>query len=306
MNSVLIGSVHSSRVVLEELIAAGYPPTMVYSLDEAVAQNVSGYDPIHEVAEAHGIPFRKFKKISTQEHTDELHQLDLDYIFVVGLSQLVGEPILRAAKWGVVGLHPAPLPKFRGRAAMVWQMLLNVRESAVTLFLIDEGMDSGPILGQESYLIGEDDYAQDMERSCLEALRRLCRRLIPQMATGTLQPTPQDEGKATYLLKRTPEDGMIDWSLPAREIRRLIRAISHPYPGAFSHYDGKWLVTFWRADVVENHRYIGFPGQIAYKEGETLYILAGDGALLRMTEYESQQEGLLLVGHRFRQKGEVR
>ena len=306
MRSVLIGSVHSSRVVLEELIAAGYPPVMVYSLDESVAQNVSGYDPIHEVAQAHGIPFQKFKKISSHEHTENIRRLEPDYIFVVGLSQLVGEPILQAAKEGVIGFHPAPLPKFRGRAAMVWQMLLNIRESAVTLFLIDKGMDSGPILGQEPYLIGEDDYAQDMEHSCLEALRRLCRRVLPCMADGILQPTPQTEAEATYLLKRSPEDGVIDWSLPAQDIRRLIRAVSHPYPGAFSHYDGKQLVTFWRADVVNDHRYIGFPGQIAYKEENNLYVLAGDGALLRMEEYDCQTECPLLVGHRFRQKGDIR
>lgn len=306
MKSVLIGSVHSSRVVLEELIATGNPPMMVYSLDEAVSQNISGYDPIYEVAQDHGIPFRKFRKISTPEHVEELRQLAPDYLFVVGLSQLVGEPILQTAKQGVVGLHPTPLPKFRGRAAMVWQILLGMRESAITLFLIDKGMDSGPILDQEPFLIGEDDYAADMERSCLEALRRLCRRLFPQMAAGTVRPVPQDETQATYLLKRSPEDGLIDWSLPAQEIRRLIRATSHPYPGAFSHYDGKRLVTFWRADVVDNYRYIGFPGQIAYKEGNILYVLAGDGALLRMTEYDCQTEGPLLVGHRFRQKGEVR
>lgn len=306
MNSVLIGSVHSSRVVLEELIAAGHPPAKVYSLDESVSQGVSGYDPIHLVAKENGIPYQTFEKISSHRYVEELAKLEPDYIFVVGLSQLVGEPILKAAKKGVVGLHPTPLPKYRGRAAMVWQMLLGETKSAVTLFLIDEGIDAGPILGQEPYQIGEDDYAADMEQSCLEALRRLCQRVIPQMANGTIRPVPQNHAEATYLLKRSPEDGVIDWSRSGEEIRRLIRATSHPYPGAFSHYDGSSLVTFWRADVVEDRRYIGFPGQIAEKEGDVLLILTGDGNLLRVTDYTCEDHKKLLVGHRFRNKGELR
>lgn len=305
MKSILIGSVSSSQVVLESLIEAGCPPEMVFSLDEAVSEGVSGYYPIHETAEAHGIPWRKFRKIGDPEHPKAIAALEPDYIFVVGLSQIVRAPILKAAKRGVVGLHPTPLPKYRGRAAMVWQMLLGLEESAITLFLIDEGMDSGPILGQEPYQIGPDDYAEDMERSCLTALRTLCRRVIPQMRDGTIRPVPQREEDASWLLRRGPEDGEIDWDLPLVDIHRLIRAVSRPYPGAFSHYDGKQLLTFWRAEMEPNPGYIGFPGQIAKKDGETFSVLCRDG-LLRVTEWSCKESCSILVGHRFREKGEVR
>lgn len=305
MKSVLIGSVHSSRVVLEELIRAGSPPVMVYSLDEAVSQQVSGYYPLHDLAERNKIPYRKFKKISDVEYIQEIQSIAPDYIFVVGLSQLVDEGILSAASQGVVGLHPAPLPKYRGRAALVWQVLLDVRETAVTLFLIDRGMDSGPIIGQEPFLIQETDYAQDIEASCLNALRKLCRRVIPQMELGTLVPLKQDETQATYLLKRTPEDGKIDWTVPIREIHRLIRAVSKPYPGAFSHYDGRQLVTIWRAEIEENTKYIGIPGQIAEKDKSSFAVVCKDG-LLRVTDYTCEEPVQLLVGHKLRDKGEIR
>lgn len=98
IKSVLIGSVLSSRVVLEELIEAGCPPEMVFSLDEAVSVNVSGYYPIHETAQTHGIPWQKFRKIA--DHAEAIAALGADYIFVVGLSQIVGKPILKAAKCG--------------------------------------------------------------------------------------------------------------------------------------------------------------------------------------------------------------
>lgn len=305
MRSVLIGSVNSSRVVLEELIAAGSPPELVFSLDETMSEPVSGYYPLHMLAESHKIPYRKFIKISEAENIAAIQRIQPDYIFVVGLSQLVGLPILKAARKGVVGLHPAPLPKFRGRAAMVWQMLLGLRESAISLFLIDEGMDSGPILGQEPFIIGENDYAEDMERSGLEALQRLCRRVIPQMQNDMLQPVAQNEAEATYLLKRTPEDGVIDWMLPIKDIHLLIRAVSHPYPGAFSHYDGKHLVTIWRAEIEENTKYIGIPGQIAELGEDNFAVVCKDG-LLRVTEYSCEEPIRMFVGHKFRQKGEIR
>lgn len=123
-------------------------------------------------------------------------------------------------------------------------MLLGLKESTVTLLMSDQGMDSGPILGQEPFLIGENDYAEDMERNCLEALRTLLRRVIPRWFNGTARPVPQREEDATWLLKRGPEDGRIDWDHPIADIHRLIRAVSRPYPDAFSHYDGKQLITF--------------------------------------------------------------
>lgn len=305
MKSILIGSVTSSQVVLEALIEAGCPPELVFSLDEAASEGVSGYYPIHKTAEVHGIPWRKFRKIGDPEYTEAIAALEPDYIFVVGLSQIIGEPILKAAKKGVVGLHPAPLPKYRGRAAMVWQMLLGLEESAVTLFFIDEGMDSGPILGQEPFLIGKNDYAEDMGRNCLAALRTLLRRVIPQLRDGTAQPIPQRKEDASWLLKRGPEDGAIDWDQPMADIHRLIRAVSRPYPGAFSHYDGKYLVTFWRAEMEENPGYIGFLGQIAEKNKESFSVLCQDG-LLRVTEWSCEEPFRMFVGHRFRPKGEIR
>lgn len=204
-----------------------------------------------------------------------------------------------------MGLHPAPLPKYWGRAAMVWQMLLGLEESAITLFLIDEGMDSGPILGQEPFSIRKNDYAEDLERNCLAALRTLLRRVIPQLRDGTAQSIPQRSEDASWLLKRGPEGGVIDWNQPMADIHRLIRAVSWPYPGVFSHYDGKYLVTFWWAEMEENPGYIGFPGQIAEKNEDFFSVLCQDG-LLRVTEWPFENSFRMFVGHRFRAKGEIR
>lgn len=298
LKTALVGSVGSARVVLERMIACGSPPALVLSLDEESAEQVSGYVPIHLFAEQNGIPAEKFRKIGDARPVKLLRDLAPDYIFVIGLSQLVGEEVLSAAKCGVVGFHPTKLPKGRGRAAIVWQILTGVRDTACTMFLIDAGADSGPVLAQEPYTIEEGDYASDVGKKVLDALARLTDRVLEGLAAGTLAPVPQNDAEATYYLRRAPEDGRIDWNLPAAEILTLIRAASHPYPGAYSLYEGAHKVIFWRAELLENKRFVGFSGQIAQKCEDALYIVCKDG-LLKVTDYTLCEEHRLLAGHRF-------
>ncbi|MFS0645402.1 methionyl-tRNA formyltransferase [Siminovitchia sp. 179-K 8D1 HS] len=299
MKSILIGSVGSSKIILEEMIKLNFPIDMVFSLDEQYSENVSGYYPIHEIAKESKIPYRKFKKINTPEHIAIIKKINPDYIFVIGLSQLIGRDIIEAAKKGVIGFHPTPLPKFRGRAAMVWQVLLGVKATKCTLFFIDDGIDSGDIIGQEDYVIDDTDYAIDVSRKCQQAFKRLIQKVLPKLLDGSIKPVKQNEEEATYLLKRTPEDGLIDWNEPAEKIQRLIRAVSKPYPGAFSKYDGKHKVIFWKADYMDNNKYIGLPGQIAAIAEEYIDILCKEG-LLRVYEYENADQVRLIVGHKFK------
>lgn len=299
MKTVLIGSVTSSRVMLEAMIQSNIPVDMVFSLDEQYAANVSGYSPIHELAAEKGIPYTKFHRIGDEENVALLRDLAPDYIFVIGLSQLVDKRILEIPRKGVVGFHPTPLPKFRGRAAMVWQVLLGVRETACTLFMLDEGMDSGDILGQEPYLIGENDYAADVERALCEAMRRLFPRVLRGLAEESIVPRPQNEAEASYLLIRRPEDGQIDWKQPMADIHRLVRAVSRPYPGAFGLYDGAHPITVWRAEMRENPNIIGIPGQICRVDADTFDVLCTDG-ILHVTEFDNPDNVKLLVGHKLK------
>jgi len=302
---VVFGSVGSSNLVLTTLINKGVNVIKVYSLDETKSGNVSGYYPIHKTAKAKGIPYTLFTKINTPDIIEDVKSLAPDYIFVVGLSQIISIDLIDCAKEGTIGLHPAPLPKYRGRAAMVWQMLLKEKTSAVTIFFIDEGMDSGDIIVQEPFEIGENDYAEDLDKKGLEALGRAIEKVADMICKGSVSRTPQDHSKATYLLKRGPEDGEIDWSQSVYDIQLLIRAVSRPYPGAFSYYDGKIKIIFWKADVIPNNKYIGLRGQIA--EIGTGYIdVVCEGGMLHIYDYEIVDElnksHKLFVGHKFKQQ----
>lgn len=299
MKSILIGSVGSSKQMLEAMVEVRFPITCVFSLDEEASANVSGYQPIHEIAEKNGIKYKKFKRINDRENVELIQNIAPDYIFVIGLSQLVKKEIIDSAKIGVVGFHPTALPKMRGRAANVWQVLLGVHDAKVSLFFIDEGTDSGDILGQEPYIIEDTDYAEDVGRKIDEAAAKLSRRVLKQIMDGTIQPMKQNEEDATYLLRRAPEDGLIDWNSSIVDIHRLIRAVSRPYPGAFGMYDGKHKFIIWRADIYDNPKYIGMNGQIAEIADDHIDVVCKDG-LLRITEYENVDRVKLFAGHKLR------
>lgn len=304
---ILFGAVRSSNLVLDVLIRKGVTVEKVFSLDESVSQGVSGYYPIHKTAEKAGIECQKFIKINDPAILEQLKELAPDYIFVVGLSQLISKEFLKCAKEGVIGLHPAPLPKYRGRAAMVWQMLLKETQSAVTLFFIDEGMDSGDIIVQEPFLIGENDYAIDVDEKGLRAVEGAMEKVADMLLKGKIDRMPQDHSKATYLLKRGPEDGEIDWTDSVEEIQRLVRAVSKPYPGAFSYYDGRFKLIIWKADKLKNTKYIGTNGQICEITQDYFDIVCKDG-LLRVYSYEVEGDNSLefkrlVVGHKLKKRG---
>lgn len=297
MKTILIGSVGSSKAVLDVMIRIGFPITYVFSVDEKYSEDISGYVPIHEIAEKNGIPYKKFHKINDAENVAIIKHIKPDYIFVIGLSQLVGKDIIDSAAKGVIGFHPTPLPKMRGRAANVWQVLLGIHETKCSMFFIDEGMDSGDILGQQEYMIEDTDYACDVGRKIDEALGKLAERVLKEMMEDRLNRIKQNSDEATYLLRRTPEDGQIDWSCSVSDIHRLIRAVSKPYPGAYGLYDGKHKLIIWRAEIKENTKYIGINGQIADIQNGEMNIVCRDG-LLHVTEFENVDNVKLLSGHK--------
>lgn len=302
MKNIVIGAVNSTRFLLETMMKLNIDISYVFSLDDAVSENVSGYYPLHEFAKKNGIPFKKYRKINQDENIKIMRSIGPDFIFAIGFSQLVSKEILDIPKYGVIGLHPADLPKYRGRAVIVWQMLTGVKTSKVTLFKIDEGADTGDIIDQEPFEIGENDYASDVLDKSHDALLKLYYRALPKLMNGTYTLTKQDHSQATYCLRRAPEDGLIDWTLPGKEILKLIRAISRPYPGAFSYYDRKHKVIIWRARIEENTRYYGFPGQIAEIGNEHMVIVLKDGLLI-VEEFENVNKIRMFAGHRLEDLG---
>lgn len=295
--TVFIGSVISSRIALETMIEQGVKIDLVCSLDEDAAVNVSDYYPVHVIAERFRIPCIKFKKINSDDVRKRIREAEPDFIFVIGLSQMIAADILNLAGEYAIGFHPTPLPRYRGRAALPWMILLGEKELKVTFMKLDQGMDSGDIICQYPYEIGEHDYVADVYDKACRAMRLGLIQCLPDIYGGSADFLPQDEGEATYLLIRRPEDGRIEWKQSAADIARLVRAASRPYPGAFTSYHGEKLI-LWRARAIENRKHIGLPGQIAWiRDDGEVGVVTMEGILL-IEEYEHTGKQLI-VGHKF-------
>ena len=280
---VLAGSVNSSRKTLEKLIEHKMNVTGVLGLSPSVSQNVSGFNDLRNLAEVNDLNFKYFERINDSSTVEFVKKAAPDLFFVVGLSQLILNELLKLPTVGCVGYHPTMLPEGRGRAAIAW-IILGKAKPAATFFMIDEGIDSGDIIGQIPVTLKGDEYPQEVIDKVMDAIGKVLDGLLPELKNGILIPRKQDDSKATYLGRRKPEDGLIDWDKPAIEIANLVRAVSKPLPGAFTYVSAKKVV-IWKASAKRKSQYIGEPGRIAAVENNTVIVHTGDG-ILNIEEFE--------------------
>lgn len=292
---ILIGSVNSSRKTLEKLIAHQLNIVAVLGLHPEAATNVSGYCDLKDLSESNGIPFQYFTKVNDPEIVDFVQSKSPDLVFVVGLSQMIREELLAIPKHGLIGYHPTRLPEGRGRGALAWIILGKV-QGAASFFKMDEGMDSGSIWSQVNYEVQDNDDATSVVHQILKAIEKALDAVLPDLKKGIFITTPQDESKATYLGKRNPEDGIIDWKQSAKSIHQLIRATTKPLPGAYT-YLGTKKVIVWKASIAEITNHLGVVGRIVIAdENSGVHIQTGEG-LLKLEHIEGIEIDTLKVGN---------
>lgn len=172
-----------------------------------------------------------------------LQAFNPDIVMMCGWRQIINKKILDIPRLGFIGFHPTLLPKGRGSAPIINTILEGVKESGVTMFYADEGVDSGDIIGIEHFNVDDDDHASDVYDNVIEAGKGLVKTYLPLIAEGKAPRTPQPEEEATYLPKRTLKDNEIHLETETpEEIYRKIRAFSHPYNGAFVRLGDKKLI----------------------------------------------------------------
>lgn len=278
MGLILIGTVDSSYRVLQTLIDLGAPVMGVLSLAPEDALGVSDFADLRPLAVAHDIPHRYIKQVNAPDVLVYLAEEQPDVIFVIGWSQLVKRELLSIPRHGCIGAHPALLPHNRGRAVIPWALIHDEPVTGMTLFHIDEGTDSGDVIAQVQIPINDYDTAQTLYDRAVDGLCDMLRQHLPDILAGVAPRSVQDEEKASYCAKRGPEDGEIDWTQSSRDIFNLIRAVSRPYPGAFSFY-GSQRITVWAA-LPGSEEWKGSPGQILRLDStQGALVKTGDGTI---------------------------
>ena len=208
------------------------------------------YDSIpNEKWKEFGIDVYEIERINDEKNL--IKKLLPDIIVMCGWRQIINEEILNLPKDCFVGFHPTLLPKGRGPAPLINSIIGGYNESGLTFFHVSPSLDDGDIIGQEKFLIGNNDHASDVYEKVIDVGKKLVRKYLPMLIDGTAPRTKQDESKATVFNKRTLKDNEIDLNNESTEqIYRKIRALSKPYNGAYIRKDGKRII-IWRAEIKE-------------------------------------------------------
>jgi len=230
---------------------------------------------VGQLARKYEIPVYTPETVNTQEWADRIRGWNPEIIFSFYYRNMISEDILKLPRLGAFNMHGSLLPKYRGRAPINWAIVNGEKETGVTLHHMVKKADAGDIVDQERVAIGPDDTAVDVFKKCTTAARTVLERQIEAIKTGTAPRTPQDDSQATTFGGRKPEDGKIDWTQSAGQIYNLIRAVTIPYPGAFTFVDGKKLFIWWAKPVAGKSGTAA--GQVL--SSNPLVIAAGTGAV---------------------------
>ena len=222
------------------------------------------------------------KKLS--EVANFLKTLKPDVIYCFGWSHIIKKEILEIPALGVVGYHPAALPKNRGRHPIIWALALGLSETASTFFLMDEGIDSGDIISQETVAISKSSNASTLYEKLTSVALKQIDVFTDQLSSGKLVRLPQDNSQSNYWRKRSKKDGEIDWRMSAQSIYNLIRALTRPYVGAHCLYEEK-EIKIWAA-ALRNEKFPNIePGKVIKVVDSRVLVKCGDG-VLELLEHE--------------------
>lgn len=287
MKVVFIGCVRFSLMTLEHLLSIDNPDVEVAGV---VTREKSSFNTdfasLVPLAKKNDIPFFLAEGNDQSAILNWLKSVSPDVIYCFGWSYLLKEPILSLPRLGVIGYHPASLPKNRGRHPVVWAIALGLQKIDSTFFFMDKGVDSGDILSQRSLPILASDDAGTIYRKLKDAACRQISEFTPQLVEENFKRVAQDNSKANYWRKRNKADGEIDWRMSARCIHNLVKALTRPYAGAHFICHGKEFKV-WKTELAgEDAEAVNIePGKILEIKRGAVTIKCGEG-LLRLIEHD--------------------
>lgn len=218
---------------------------------------------------------------------ETINGLNPDLIFVAGWSELIPDSVLAVPAMGCIGFHPAKLPLDRGRSVLAWQIEDGNKETGLTMFKYTDYPDGGDILAQEIIPIRHEDYINDILDKIDDATYNIMRAYFPLLRTGRLVAKKQNLEDGTFHRLRGERDSLINWNKNTEDIYNKIRAISHPYPGAFTELDGNRILV-WKSEEIaslpfgQNEK----PGTLVARLYDNSLVFKTRDGFLRVTEWE--------------------
>ena len=289
MRAIVAGYHNMGCEGLEALIRNGYDVVAVFTYADA-ADEVIWFGSVAEVAARHNIPVYTPDNINHPLWVEKIRELKPDVLFSFYYRDILSADILDVPASGCFNLHGSLLPKYRGRVPTNWAIINGETETGVTLHYMTPGIDNGDIVAQQKVTIDSSDTAKMLSNKQVEAAGNMLDACLPSIKDGSVKRTPQNNGEATYYGGRSADDGAIDWSQPAATVHNLVRAVTRPYPGAFT-FAGQRKLTIWEVEVLEQSS-DALPGTIL--SVEPLEIACGEGVL--RVRFGQQEHGVFSTG----------
>jgi len=237
-NIVFFGTPEFGKIVLERLMETNYKPVLVVTQPDQPAgrKQILTPPPVKILAAQNKIPILQPEKLD-QNTKYNIQHTKPDLIVVVAYGKIIPKDVLDIPAYGALNVHPSLLPRWKGPSPIQYTILHGDKETGVSVMLMDEKVDHGPILSTKKLKIKNEKFtAKELATRLAEIGADLLIETIPKWTAGEIQPKEQDHSQATHSKILTKEDGHIDWTKPAEEIERQIRAFT-PWPGSFTYWE---------------------------------------------------------------------
>ena len=280
MNILFIGCVKSSEILLKKLIEYNKPICGVVTKKQSEFN--SDFSDLSPICCEHQIPCIYYTKINDEEILSFAKKQKPDIIYCFGWSHLLKAELFDIPPFGMVGFHPAELPRNRGRHPLIWALVLGLDRTASTFFMIENGADTGDIISQKLINIKHFDDAESLYKKIMNVASEQLIQFTSEFENGTIKKIKQDNSLANEWRKRTEADGIIDFRMSSESIYNLVRALAKPYVGAAFIYKNK-TYKVWKCEVIyeglENYRNIEYGKVIKVLSKNSFIVKTGDGML---------------------------
>jgi methionyl-tRNA formyltransferase len=283
-NNIVVCAYHNVGYrCIQELLNQGAQIGLIFTHANSPTEKI-WFQSVRELAEQHGIPCVT-TDINLPENVERVRAIAPEFLFSFYYRSMIKAEILTIPRLGALNMHGSYLPRYRGRVPVNWAVINGESETGATLHYMVEKPDAGDIVDQERVEIAFTDTAQDVFCKVTDAAVVVLARAWPLLQLGKAARMPMNLSEGNYCGGRKPADGRIDWTKSATQVYNLIRGVTHPYPGAFTHLAGKKLI-IWQAWPIEGS---GEPGRILSQS--PLLTGTGQGVLeIRSLQFEGGQE----------------
>jgi len=286
---VFIGAHLESYAPFQLLIERGDNIVGFVTLTADRLEKMSAGTDLTELAAGAQIPQLRVGNVNHPEAIEWIRNAEPDLILVVGWTQLLKPELLRLPKIACLGFHASLLPKYRGRAPVNWAIINGEAVTGNSMITLEPEADTGDIVAQRTIPILEEDDCNTIYQKVGQSEVEMLEEVLPLIERGILPRIKQDDSLATVMPKRRPEDGLIDWNRSARELYNWVRALTDPYPGAFTFVNQE-KVWIWKAQI-ENEPMIhgsAKAGEVRINREGWLVVASADGWIRLVTV---QREG---------------